>query len=135
MKAKHALVIGCLIGIQVFAGGETCEGQQRRYQPSSPTVTPYLNLSRFNTGGLPNYYSLVRPQQQQRSFNARETALRQQQQRRLDQQQRRLDQVNTTLETRQTIEPTGKASWFMYPGSRQSFLNTSRYYPPVRVGR
>ncbi|MEQ9408766.1 MAG: hypothetical protein RIK87_13610 [Fuerstiella sp.] len=42
-----------------------------RYSPQRPTVSPYLNLLRNNTGPLPNYYSLVRPQLDQRSFDNR----------------------------------------------------------------
>ena len=129
MERKRALLRSCLFGVLFFSVHVIAEGQQyRRYQPNSPTVSPYLNLLRFNDGGLPNYYSLVRPQQQQRDVNVRGRTL-------IQRQQRRLDQVNAELQTRQTLEPTGKASWFMYPGKRQSFQNTSRYYPQVNVGR
>ena len=39
------------------------------YSPHTPTTSPYLNLLRFNSGPLPNYQSLVRPQLYQRQFN------------------------------------------------------------------
>lgn len=40
-----------------------------RYSPSRPTVSPYLNLLRSDSGPLPNYYSLVRPQLNQEKFD------------------------------------------------------------------
>lgn len=42
-----------------------------RYAPKRPTISPYLNLLRGNEGPLPNYYSLVRPQLDQRSSDTR----------------------------------------------------------------
>jgi hypothetical protein len=46
-----------------------------RYQPSRPTISPYLNLLRRNEGPLPNYHSLVRPQLQQLDTNRRQQAI------------------------------------------------------------
>lgn len=40
-----------------------------RYTPKRPTVSPYLNLLRDDTGPLPNYYGLVRPQLNQQAFD------------------------------------------------------------------
>ena len=130
MVRKRVLLIIGFSGLLYLSGTKVCEGQQlRRYQPNSPTLSPYLNLNRFNVGGLPNYYSLVRPVQQQRAFNTRARALRQQQQRQLRQVQGDLQQ------TQILVTPTGKASWFMNPGTRSSFQDTTRYYPQVNLGR
>jgi hypothetical protein len=123
MIRKRVLLIVGLFGVLFLSGTKDCEGQVRRYQPRSPTMSPYLNLLRFNDGVLPNYFSLVRPQQQQRAFNARARSLGQQQQRQLQRVQGELQQ------TQILVTPTGKASWFMNPGTRQSFRNTTRYYP------
>jgi hypothetical protein len=46
-----------------------------RYQPTRPTISPYLNLLRRNAGPLPNYYSLVRPQLQQLETNRQQQAV------------------------------------------------------------
>ena len=86
MVWKRVVLILGICGFIVLADGGVCQGQQMlRYQPNSPTVSPYLNLTRFNNGGLPNYYSLVRPLSQQRALDTRETSLRQQQQNRIQQ--------------------------------------------------
>ena len=101
--------------------------QVRRYEPSRPTVSPYLQLFRDDVRNqpLPNYYAYVRPLQQQYQVN-------QTQQRLLQQQSRTIGQLQTnmqSLERRQIegplVAPTGKGSWF---------LTTPRYYPRSRVG-
>ena len=45
-----------------------------RYSPQRPTISPYLNLTRNGRGSLPNYYSLVRPQLNQQSFDRQAAA-------------------------------------------------------------
>lgn len=107
-----------------------CSAQVAKYQPSSPTVSPYLNLTRFNGGGLPNYYALVRPRIQQREFNLREQALRREQ----TQEILRID--NELTRGFETSSGTGTGSWFQVPGQRSSYLDTSRYYVrPVPMQR
>ena len=116
-------------GLYLSCGHEVA-AQVARYQPQSPTISPYLNLTRFNNGGLPNYFALVRPQIQQRQVNLQEQA-------RLRQNERQI--VTLQNEVQQGITPagpTGSNSWFMTPGKQATFLNTSRYYPePVGRGR
>ncbi len=85
----------------------------RRYQPARPTVSPYLNLFRNNTGPLPNYYSLVRPQINQQAFNTQVAAQQAQQTSALNLLESQSGQVAAT--------PTGKSGWFMTYG-RQSFM-------------
>lgn len=102
-----------------------CQGgvaQVRRYQPSSPTVSPYLDLTRPNFGGVSNYYSLVRPQQQQRAFNLEEQALRRHQSQTLGRLQN--DFLRTT-----TLPATGTGSWFLTPGTKASYLDTTQFFP------
>ena len=104
-------------------------GQRARYQPRTPTVSPYLNLTRQNNGsGLPNYYAFVRPQQNQQAINQREIALRQR-------QAGQLMRIESTLQRKSTANPTGVGSRFMVGGTNSSFLDTSRYYQPATVGR
>jgi hypothetical protein len=57
----------------LFPPGEAAWGQNRgrTYQPTRPTTSPYLNLLRTDSGPLPNYQSLVRPQLEQQEFNRR----------------------------------------------------------------
>jgi hypothetical protein len=67
-----------------------------------------LNLLRRDSGRLPNYYSLVRPQQRQESVSR-------QQQQQLNRQAARVSGLsNQFLEAEQgAIRPTGSASMFM----------------------
>src|SRR5687767_4006629 len=52
---------------------------------SRPPVSPYLNLLRRDSGGAPNYHTLVRPQVDQRTTNqAQELRLNNQAQKLLD---------------------------------------------------
>jgi hypothetical protein len=94
---------------------------QQRYTPSTPTVSPYLNLFQNNRNGgpvsraLPNYYSLVRPQLQQNRINNNQQQLIQQQNTVIDQ----LQQNVQVLQQQPGSVVTGHNSWF---------LNTSRYY-------
>jgi hypothetical protein len=53
----------------IIASSEPAEAQARRYRPSRPTVSPYLNLLRPDVGPLPNYHALVRPQLEQQITN------------------------------------------------------------------
>ena len=88
-----------------------------------PTVSPYLALSAPRASAS-DYYSVIRPQQQQRAANQR-------QQRQTLHQQRRLNQLaaqapfSTTGD--QNSAPTGHAAVFQSLGSYQ---NTSSYFPP-----
>lgn len=107
--------------------GVTCSAQVRRYQPRTPTVSPYNNLVGVNNSALPNYYAFVRPKLLQRAFNLQEQALRQQQAGSL----RRLQ--NDVQRGLQPVAPTGTGSWFMTPGSRSTYLDTSGYYPSTVV--
>jgi hypothetical protein len=102
--------------------GDAMAQRPQRYQPARPTVSPYLNLLRQNNSALPNYYSLVRPDLQQYQVN-------QQQQTLLLQQNAEIQRLQTNLLRTQTEGPvSGTPSWFQTPGSRSTFLNTSRYY-------
>lgn len=120
LHAKSLLpkVVGaCILMLASFVCGESRGQQARRYQPSRPTVSPYLNLFRNNTGPLPNYYSLVRPQINQLAFNQQQLIQQTQQNASLGLLQNELRQQGTT--------PTGKHSGFMTYG-RQGFMTAGR---------
>jgi hypothetical protein len=88
-----------------------------RYQPSRPTISPYLNLLRQYTGPLPNYHSLVRPQIQQLNNN--------------QQQQYQLQQQRTAIQTNnQQLLRIGEAA-AAPTGSGAVFRNYSHYYPAL----
>lgn len=137
-----AVFAGALIAA---CGGSLLAQGVRRYQPATPTVSPYADLSRFNSGGLPNYHALVRPQQQQRQFNLRERSIRRDQGRQLGQLNRNLlsqtgpnflSQPGRDLRSSQTpVAATGTGSWFMNAGARARYLDTDRFYPIVQSPR
>lgn len=117
-------------GLLVLAASSESVAQEvRRFQPSRPTISPYLNLTRFNNSALPNYYSLVRPQLQQQAIN------QQQQQIRIQQQNAITNLRTSLISTQQEISGTGIGSWFQVNGTRAQFQNTSRFYPQVTVGQ
>jgi hypothetical protein len=92
-----------------------------RYQPARPTISPYLNLYRFNAGPLPNYYSLVRPELNQLHFNQQQLAFQAQQTAALQGLQ------SAQAQQGQAATQTGKNSWFMTNG-RATYMNTNRYF-------
>lgn len=118
------------LAIALLAGGVSLGQQIRRYTPKSPTVSPYLNLLQNNNSGLPSYYSLVRPQLQQRTIN-REV------QRQEHRQRQQLQRLGTRQESiQELVAPTGTGGWFMATGQRAKFLGTSQFYPePPRPRR
>lgn len=121
-----AAASACLI----LASASPSAAQVARYQPQTGTISPYLNLARFNGGGLPNYYALVRPQLQQRQINQQAQTVLLNQDRRLSRLQGEVQQGSITPSA------TGTGSWFMVPGKEAKFLNTTSFYPePVFRGQ
>lgn len=59
---------------------QRAQSPRTRYQPTRPTVSPYLNLLRPNESAVPNYYSFVRPQLQAQENQQRQQAINVQQQ-------------------------------------------------------
>lgn len=104
--------------------------QTQRYMPSTPTVSPYLNLFQNRNGrpfnnALPNYFTFVRPMQRQQQINQYQQQVIQNQGQMIGQLQGNLQQMQ-----QQANQPvvSGHGSWFANPGQRSQFLNTSRFY-------
>ena len=114
--------------IFLACNSQAINAQTKRYQPSSSTISPYLNLTRFNNASVPNYYSLVRPLQHQQSLNKQEQALRKQ-------QATTLGKIQNDLLRATTASGTGTGSGFMTQGLRSRFLDTTRYYRQPNVPR
>jgi hypothetical protein len=100
---------------------------QRRYEPSRPTVSPYLNLFRFNNSVVPNYQSLVRPEQEALRFQQRQQIYDRQQTQQMNQLRSNVTQLQQAPVARELIAPTGHGAWFQREGGA-SFQNTSGYY-------
>ncbi len=97
---------------QVINGGSARWGlynATRNFLYNRPTVSPYVNLATMNTGGgLPNYFTLVRPQ-----IEAREAEMAQRQQ--ATRMQRDLNQVQQQMAESQSqmtnMMLTGRVGW------------------------
>lgn len=120
--STKAICITCWMLAMSFAPS-VLYGQQR-YRPARPTVSPYLNLlnNNGNVSGLPNYYSLVRPQIYQQEFEQQQYQYRVQQ----NQTIRKLQSDQLTL--KKEGPRSGTQSWFLTPGLRSQYQNTSIYY-------
>jgi hypothetical protein len=85
--------------------------------PRAPTLSPYLNLLREGeAGGLPNYFTFVRPFQEQQEANRRQQ----------QQMQRLGDEVQSV--SRQILYPGQEASAVRPTGFQTVFMNHLNYY-------
>jgi hypothetical protein len=116
-------MIASLAGIAIlgFAFAPAASAQRRtnwQYQPSSPTLSPYMNLLQTNFGPVPNYFSLVRPQLQQQAFN----------------QQVQANERSTSLQIQAIEEQAVLGSPVPRTGKSGGFMEYLHYYPPPRLG-
>jgi hypothetical protein len=134
MSAKHFRRLAALLaGVVLASQAATSEAQyQRRYQPSRPTVSPYLNLFRPNNNVIPNYQSLVRPEQEALRFRQQQLQYDRRQTQQLSQLQSNLKTMQQPAVVSELVAPTGKSAWFNRPGP-SSFQNTSRYFSQAGV--
>jgi hypothetical protein len=111
LTAVGALIV--VLGATAASNGQQPYGP---YQPR-PTLSPWLNMFRRDTGPLDNYHTFVQPRfQAQQAFQAQQGAI--------DQQQFNIDSLGhdvTQLEAQRhaQIHPTGTAS---------TYMNFSHYY-------
>jgi hypothetical protein len=110
--STSSLILAAVALSPLIAGAQ---GRPQRYTPSRPTVSPYVNLLRRDAGPVTNYYTLVRPQQQQQAINQQQQSVNLQQQSLLQTQQQGLRTVQEgLLQIRQpAVNPTGTGGGFM----------------------
>ena len=99
------------------AGGGRRAGPTR-FQPSRPTISPYMNLFRRDTGPIPNYHLYVRPIQRQQALNQQQQLLNVEQGMALQELQLGLNQVQRSA--------TGST------GIGAGFRNFSHFYNGLR---
>ncbi len=127
-KTRCGMTVAMLAGAFLIAGAGTSHAQyQRRYEPRRPTVSPYLNLFRFNNGVVPNYQSLVQPEQESLRFQQRQQIYNRQQTQQIGQLRSNVTQLQQAPVARELVAPTGHGAWFQREGGA-SFQNTSGYY-------
>lgn len=118
LRPRALTVLFAVMAGLAFLAGEAAAQSPRgiapysgRYQPSRPTVSPYINLFRDQRGPIPNYHLYVRPILQQESINAQYGAA-------VQQLEQGLRQTQTT-----PLGPTGIGA---------GFRNFSHYYSGLR---
>ncbi len=86
-------------------GSRSNRGANARSRIQRPTVSPYLNLYRQDSQGIPTYQTLVRPQvQQQRVNQVQQTEIT----------QLRSDLANERAAATQPLPQTGHVSYFRH---------------------
>lgn len=121
MRRQFAIAIvlslGCMLTVSAVAQGPAV-GPPARYQPSRPTISPYLNLLRRDAGPIPNYYTLVRPQLNQIDINQRQRVTNQQQQ----------GQISANARNITELKESGAAA----TGTASVYRNFGHYYPNMK---
>jgi len=131
-KPVRQLAIAALAVALIQMAASTSYGQVRRYQPSRPTVSPYLNLFRPNNNVIPNYQSLVRPEQEALRFRQQQLQYDRQQTQQLNRLRANIQTQQQPAVTSELVAPTGKNAWFNRSGP-STFQNTSRFYSQSAV--
>lgn len=77
--ARRLIVMSCLLATGLLypphgeaatkSTGKPAKRASNRYVPARSTTSPYLDLTRAETGVLPNYFTFVRPKLDQQSIN------------------------------------------------------------------
>ncbi len=72
---RYWMPLACLLAVS-FAHESMAQRQSRRIPNFNrrPTVSPFINLFNSNQGGVNNYFSFVRPLQQQARINDQQIA-------------------------------------------------------------
>ena len=112
------LLVGSVVAVVLFASeAEAQRSSQWQYQPSTPTISPYLDLLQTNFGPVPNYFSMVRPRLRQESINRQIQA---------NERSRslRIQALEDGSQAENPLSRTGKAG---------GFLEYLHYYPPPRT--
>ncbi len=94
-----------------------------RYSPSTPTLSPWLNLYNKNAGPIDNYHNYVRPQMQLRDT--------------LQQQENQIGQQGSTIRSLgQQVTRMGETGNKMAPtGIGSRYMNLSHFYTPQSAFR
>lgn len=129
---RYCLPLACLFAITLASESMAQRMSQRTPNYNRrPTVSPYINLFNNNQGGVNNYFSFVRPMQQQARFNDQQAA----QNRFLD---RQVNQpfTNTTSGGQQFGMLRQGSQGIGQPSSASTYFNYSHFYnlPPMANG-
>ncbi len=113
MKSVQVAIAFLVAGVFLYSASPA---DAQRYRSSSPTLSPWLDLSRTDNGILDSYHDFVRPRQRLRSTLDRHSRGMQQHSANI----RALGRQMNVWERGSGVRPTGAAS---------TFMNYSHYYP------
>jgi len=117
MVKRITLLAICMLATLAEAHFAKAQQAVPSYRPNTPTLSPYLYLTRPNAGPFPNYQTFVQPLENQRTTNQ----IAQQQIIQLQQNQKQLQQTQLQ-QFAPTLAPTGVGGTFdslshFYPAS------------------
>jgi hypothetical protein len=115
--SRLPICLALLIFSIAVSSGQPAEAQFPGYRPARPTLSPYFDLYRRDSGALGPYHSDFRPRQEFRRAIQQQGASLQQQYATISSLDRRMSLVERPP---QAVRPTGTGSVFM---------NYSHYYP------
>ena len=131
----RSLVLGVGLLLVLSTAGEAKAQQRVPNYSRRPTVSPFINLFNSNQGGVNNYFSFVRPLQQQARINQQQFNQNARLQRQIQQGGTFATSSPITLGVNPTqgmlrpgVQGTGT------PSTAASFMNYSHFYP-VPQGR
>jgi len=130
---RYCLPLACLFAI-AFASESMAQRMSQRVPNYNrrPTISPYINLFNNNQGGVNNYFSFVRPMQQQTQFNNQQVA-----QNRMLERQMTQPFMNTTSGGQQQFDMLRTGSQGIgQPSTAATYFNYSHFYnlPPMANG-
>jgi hypothetical protein len=117
-RSFAALLIAVIVFSSAYGQARMPRGYRKtpsqvpRYAPSSPTVSPFVNLTGRDGSAASNYFGIIRPLERQQSLNA-------QQERQARAQSMEIEQLIREQEAafdQPRVRPTGTGSWFQQPG-------------------
>lgn len=111
VRLRFALAAAVWLGLTAGASAQNPAG---RYQPTQPTISPWMGLYSRNTGALDNYHSFVRPEQELRST--------------IRQQNTQTQQNNDALQTLRTQVHDLSEPQMRSTGAGSVFMDYSHYY-------
>lgn len=140
----RCLQIKLIAGLLFFVAASQVQAQRVPGYSQRPTVSPYINLFNSNQGGVNNYFSFVRPLQQQAQFNQQQLGQNFLLQQQLNQQP--YGQYGTGQVGRQQIslgiQPAGQQPLFRpaaqgmgVPQASATYFNYSHFYPVPQTQR
>jgi len=126
MRTNIVSNVAAIFVLALLARSALGQQQMPSYRPSSPTLSPYLYLTRPNNSPFPNYQSFVQPLQAQRQTNN-------QQQNQIIQLQQGQQQLQEDQFKPAAVAPTGVGSTF---NSLSHFYQTGATgAPPPRAAQ